>query len=39
VGIAAIKLVRPLPFAARTSPVVSDFVADLGKVATEGKAK
>ena len=39
VGIAAIKLVRPLPFAARTSPVVSDFVADLGKVATEGKTK
>ncbi|WP_421951600.1 YcjF family protein [Pelagibacterium sp.] len=34
VGIAAIKLVRPLPFAARTSPVVSDFVADLGKVAS-----
>jgi len=39
VGIAAIKLVRPLPFAARRSPVVSDFVADLGKVATDGKTK
>lgn len=32
VGIAAIKIVRPLPFAARTSPVVSDFVADLSKI-------
>ncbi|WP_417582495.1 YcjF family protein [Pelagibacterium sp.] len=39
VGIAAIKLVRPLPFAARTSPVVSDFIADLGKVATDAKTQ
>lgn len=34
VGIAAIKLVRPLPFSAQKSPVVSDFVADLAKVAS-----
>ena len=35
VGIAAIKLVRPLPFSTQKSPVVSDFVADLAKIPTE----
>jgi putative membrane protein len=32
VGIAAMRVVRPLPFSAVKQPMVKDFIADLGKV-------
>ncbi len=35
VGIAAMKVVRPLPYATKRAPVVSDFVAELVKVANK----
>lgn len=39
VGIAAIKLVRPLPFSTQRSPAVGDFVPELANVAADAKAK
>lgn len=37
VGIAAMRVVRPLPFAALPQPRVKDFLADLGNVAATGE--
>ncbi|WP_404403199.1 YcjF family protein [Pelagibacterium halotolerans] len=39
VGIAAIRVVRPLPFETQKSPVVTDFIGDLTKVVTEKTAQ
>ncbi|MCD7060036.1 YcjF family protein [Pelagibacterium xiamenense] len=39
VGIAAIRVVRPLPFDTQKSPVVTDFIGDLTRVATEKTAQ
>ncbi|SDG45779.1 YcjF family protein [Pelagibacterium luteolum] len=39
VGIAAMKVVRPLPFATQKSPVVSDFLPDLVKLAADPKQR
>jgi putative membrane protein len=35
VGIAAIRVVRPLPFSVQKSPVVTDFVGELTKLDIE----
>ncbi|WP_127143280.1 YcjF family protein [Pelagibacterium montanilacus] len=37
VGIAAMRVVRPLPFHARPAPVVTDFIKDLLSVATSAR--
>jgi putative membrane protein len=39
VGIAAIKLVRPLPFSTQKSPIVTDFAADLANGVFQDRAK
>jgi putative membrane protein len=38
VGIAAMRVVRPLPFEALKQPVVSDFLADLSKATATGQS-
>lgn len=37
VGIAAMRVVRPLPFDTQRQPVVKDFIADLANIAQSGK--
>ncbi len=37
VGIAAMRVTRPLPYAVHKPPMVMDFAGELGKVATARK--